>query len=158
MSVRSAFSMIELIVVITVIGILAAMVVPRFVSAQSESSVAATAQDLRALSNALAMYHAEHNQYPRDVYPQVLIGVLSPYFKSENPFEKGVPIGGVYDYEGPPNWSPVQISIRQSGNSRYSDVDASALDEYMDDGNPETGAIRLDTRSGERIAYYFLGE
>jgi len=39
--VRSGFTMVEIVVVVTVIGILAALVVPKFANAQSEAAIVA---------------------------------------------------------------------------------------------------------------------
>ncbi len=148
---RSAFTLVEVLVVVIVLGILAAMVVPKVVTAEEESAVAATAADIKTIESALQMYYASNNAYPRDVnrtqYPRELI----PYFKNGNPFEKLAPLGGKYDYEGPPNWNPVQISMRtESTRVGHTEADAIALDEYMDDGNLRTGVIRRD---GNRTFY-----
>ncbi len=98
------------------------------------------------------MYMAKHGSYPRDVNRMRVVTALTPYFKSDNPFAKPTPIGGVYDYEGPPNWNPVQISIRKNGSNIYTDNIAQKLDEYMDNGDLKTGKLRSH---GSRLGYYF---
>lgn len=148
---RTAFTMLEVLMVVIVIGILAAMVVPKMASAQGDARVASTAEDLRLMEVALGMYNAKNGSYPADIYYKLMPLGLDPYFKSDNPFAKPVPIGGQYDYEGTPNWTPIQISIRPDGASSHSDADALALDKYMDDGDLSTGVLR---RSGSRT--YFL--
>ena len=150
---HKAFTLVEILIVVVVLGILAAVAVPKFVSASGEARITATSEDLRAIENAVSMYFAKHGSYPRDVGRAQINGVLAPYFKSENPFLKEAPIGGVYDYEGPPNWSPVQISIRSTRATNHSQDIATQLDEYMDDGNLKTGTIR---RKGNRT-YYIVG-
>lgn len=151
----NAFTLVEVLVVVVVIGILAALVVPKFATAQTKTAIAATCEDLKALENALNMYYAKNGAYPRDVNRAQAVVVLDPYIKGENPFAKLAPIGGKYDYEGPPNWSPVQISIRiESDQIGHSEAKAIALDEYMDDGNLKTGSIR---KSGART-YYIIGD
>ncbi len=147
---RRAFTLIELLVVVVVLGILAAVVVPKMVQAQGDARLTATAEDLRAIVNAVNMYHAKYGQYPRDVNRRQAVAVLDPFFKNDNPFSKPAPIGGVYDYEGPPNWSPVQISIRSERQSNHSQQTATELDEYMDDGNLNAGSLR---RRGNRTYY-----
>ncbi len=151
--VRKAFTLIEVIVVVIVIGILAAMVVPKFASAQGDARLAATAEDLHSIEVALGMYYANNSTYPVDVNPKLTPDTLEPYFKAENPLSKPAPIGGNYDYEGSPNWTPIQVSIRVDGQNMHSAADALALDEYMDDGNLQTGSIRRD---GDRT-YYIIG-
>ena len=149
-----AFTLIEIVVVVIVIGILAAIAAPKFVGAQADTELTSTAEDLRAIENALSMYYAKNGSYPRDVNRSQAVSVLGPYFKADNPFEKLAPTGGVYDYEGPPNWSPVQISIRSESRGSHSQATALELDEYMDNGDLSTGSIR---RKGNRT-YYIIGE
>ncbi|MFK7760057.1 MAG: type II secretion system protein [Phycisphaerales bacterium] len=155
MRAHQAFSLIEILVVVVVIGILAATVTPKFLQAKEEAAIAATSQDLSAIVNALSMYYAATGSYPRDVVRMRVVKDLSPYFKSDNPFAKPAPIGGVYDYEGPPNWDPMQISIRKNGSQVYTDAIAQKLDEYMDNGDLRTGKIR---KHGSRLGYYFNGQ
>jgi general secretion pathway protein G len=150
---QRAFTLVELIVVIIVIGILAAMTIPKLASAAGETNITATAADLKAITNAVVMYRSEHGTFPRDVNRTQAVSALAPYFKQGNPFEKDAPIGGAYDYEGPPNWNPIQISIRQNGSNRFTQAMALELDEYMDNGDLRSGALILH---GSRLAYYFL--
>jgi type II secretory pathway pseudopilin PulG len=151
---RSAFTLVEIIVIVIVIGILAAIAAPKFVGAQVDTELASTAEDLRAIEYAVSMYYAKHGSYPRDVNRSQAVSVLGEFFKTENPFQKIAPIGGVYDYEGPPNWSPVQISIRSERRGSHSQERAQQLDEYMDNGDLSTGSVR---RKGSRT-YYIIGE
>jgi len=151
--IRKAFTLVEILVVVIVIGILAATVVPKFVVAKEETSLAATAEDLKVIEAALNMYYAKNGSYPRDVnrtqYPRELV----PYFKNGNPFEKLAPLGGKYDYEGPPNWNPVQISMRTETNKiGHTEEDAQRLDDYMDDGDLGTGLIRREANR----TYYII--
>ena len=152
-SAPRAFTLVEVLVVVVVIGILAAMTIPKLASAAGETNITATAADLKAITNAVVMYRSEHGAFPRDVNRAQAVGVLEPYFKQGNPFEKDAPIGGTYDYEGPPNWNPIQISIRQNGSNRFTNAMALELDEYMDNGDLRSGALILH---GNRLAYYFL--
>jgi type II secretory pathway pseudopilin PulG len=143
--------MIEILVVVIVLGILAAAVIPKFATAQQDTNLAATAEDLKVIEAALQMYVAKHGSYPRDVNRTQYPRELAPYFKNGNPFEKPTPLGGKYDYEGPPNWNPVQISMRtESQQVGHTEADAQRLDDYMDDGNLRTGLIRRD---GNRTYY-----
>ncbi len=150
---RHAFTLVELIVVIVVLGILAAVVAPKAINARQEATLTATAADLKAIENAIALYVSEHGAYPRDVNRRQVVSVLDPYFKTDNPFSKPAPIGGIYDYEGPPNWSPIQISIRSESQSNHSQDRALELDQYMDNGDLSSGTIR---RQGDRT-YYIIG-
>lgn len=60
-----AFTLIELLIVVAIIAILAAIAVPNFLEAQVRSKVARTHSDLRSLATALEAYRVDNNSYPR---------------------------------------------------------------------------------------------
>lgn len=57
-------SLIEILIVVAIIGILAAAVVPNLMSRPDEARVVAAKQDLSALSQALALYRMDNLSYP----------------------------------------------------------------------------------------------
>jgi type II secretion system protein G len=59
-----AFTLIELLIVVAIIAILAAIAVPNFLEAQTRSKVARAKSDLRTIATALEAYRADTNQYP----------------------------------------------------------------------------------------------
>lgn len=62
---RRAFSLIELVIVIVIVGILAAIAIPRFTNAGESTTDAAVAADLDTLRKAIDLYHGEHlGKYP----------------------------------------------------------------------------------------------
>jgi len=63
---RKAFTLIELLIVVAIIGILAAIAIPNFLQAQVRSKVARVKADLRTHCTALELYRIDENAYPRD--------------------------------------------------------------------------------------------
>ena len=61
---RWAFTLIELLIVVAIIGILAAIAVPNFLNAQVRAKVARAEGDMQALSTALEMYNLDNGAYP----------------------------------------------------------------------------------------------
>lgn len=62
---RMAFTLIELLIVVAIIGILAAIAVPNFVNAQINAKVSRVISDMRAMGMAIEAYHVDHGVYPR---------------------------------------------------------------------------------------------
>ena len=58
------FTLIELILVVTIIGVLAAMIVPRFAGRSEQAKIARTRSDIASISTALDLYEWDLGQYP----------------------------------------------------------------------------------------------
>ena len=58
------FTLIEIMVVVVILGILAALVVPKVMSRPDEARVVAAKQDIAALMQALKLYRLDNKRYP----------------------------------------------------------------------------------------------
>lgn len=63
---QRAFTLIELLIVVAIIGILAAIAVPNFLNAQTRAKIAKVESEHRSLFTALEMYRVDNNSYPGD--------------------------------------------------------------------------------------------
>jgi prepilin-type N-terminal cleavage/methylation domain-containing protein len=63
MRARFAFTLIELLIVVAIIAILAAIAVPNFLEAQTRAKVARVKSDQRTIATALESYFVDHNRY-----------------------------------------------------------------------------------------------
>ena len=61
---RPAFSLVELVMVVVIIGIISAIAVPRLTNAAGNAKRSALLQDLAVIRGAIDRYYAEHGQYP----------------------------------------------------------------------------------------------
>ncbi|MBI5614709.1 MAG: type II secretion system major pseudopilin GspG [Gammaproteobacteria bacterium] len=61
---QSGFTLIEVMVVVVILGILAAIVVPRIMSRPDEARVVKAQQDMRAVGAALDLYKLDNFAYP----------------------------------------------------------------------------------------------
>ncbi len=61
---KRAFTLIELLIVVAIIAILAAIAVPNFLEAQMRAKVSRAKTDLRTIKTAVECYRVDHNQVP----------------------------------------------------------------------------------------------
>ncbi|MEO0529281.1 MAG: prepilin-type N-terminal cleavage/methylation domain-containing protein [Planctomycetota bacterium] len=135
---RLAFSLMELLAVVAILGIVAAVIIPRITDSSSSSKVAVTANDFRLLANAAIQYRVETGSWPADVSPGITPTELAPYFApGDNPFGKACPLGGSYDWNG--HHSPPTIWV--IGGVWESDQQI-AVDALLDDGSLGSGNVR----------------
>lgn len=63
--VRKAFTLVEILIVVIILGILAAIVVPQFTSASEEAQLSNAQSQLQTIRNMIELYRVRNNgQYP----------------------------------------------------------------------------------------------
>jgi type II secretion system protein G len=62
--IRRAFTLIELLIVVAIIAILAAIAVPNFLEAQVRAKVSRARADMQTITTALETYKVDNNEYP----------------------------------------------------------------------------------------------
>ena len=65
--VQKGFTLVELLIVVIILAILAAIVIPQFSSATTDTKEAALDSNLGGLRNAIELYKAQHATYPGGV-------------------------------------------------------------------------------------------
>jgi general secretion pathway protein G len=63
-TVARGFTLIEIMVVITILGVLAALIVPRVVGRTDDARIAAAKQDIATIMQALKLYRLDNGRYP----------------------------------------------------------------------------------------------
>ncbi|MDQ6977586.1 MAG: type II secretion system major pseudopilin GspG [Ghiorsea sp.] len=58
------FTLLEIMVVLVIIGVLAAMVAPRFIERADEAKVDATRAQIKNIEQAMKLYRLQHGSYP----------------------------------------------------------------------------------------------
>jgi general secretion pathway protein G len=61
---QRGFTLIEIMVVITILGILAALIVPRVVGRTDDARIGAAKQDIASIMGALKLYRLDNGRYP----------------------------------------------------------------------------------------------
>ena len=73
---RKGFMLLELIIVVAIIGVLAAVAVPNLVGFTDDAKVARIQSDLSAISTATEVYYTKNGAYPGSVAALVEAGLL----------------------------------------------------------------------------------
>jgi len=101
-----AFSLIELLLVLVILSVLAAMIVPRFTNRSEKARITAAGTDIRTISTALNTFEIDNGRYPTSAeglsalmqQPSGLTGWQGPYL---NRTEFKDPWGNSYIYRSP---------------------------------------------------------
>lgn len=139
------FTMVEIMVVVVIIGLLAAMALPTYRRITMRSKTAALVSDLRSYSTAFITYNLQNGKWPADELPQKIPAVMSGALPAG--FARKSPIGGVYkwnyDVSADGVTAKAAIVIETVGSDVVSDdADLRAMiDREMDDGDLETGNV-----------------
>ena len=61
MKAKRGFTLVEILIVVVILGILAAIVVPQFTQASTEAKISSTVSSLQSLRSQLELYKIQHN-------------------------------------------------------------------------------------------------
>jgi len=129
-SVQSGFTLIEVMVVVVIIAILAAILVPKIMQRPGQAKEVAAKQDILALENALDLYNLDNGMYPTT--DQGLNALVKkpesdpiPSNWSTGGYLKTLPNdpwGNAYRYENPGQHGEVDIYSMGPNNSEESEI------------------------------------
>lgn len=137
---RPGFTLVEILVVVVILGILAAIVLPQFASATDDARYNAFITDLNALTKAVSAYENIHG-LPPDGDSGVMPGELDIYMSAER-YERPTPLGGVWDVEVEESGVVLAVGVHFNGDQTPSTGILSRIDEMIDDGDLSTGSFR----------------
>lgn len=138
------FSIIELMVVVTTIGILALLGIPGIRIAAERTEATAAANDIRVLTEAVEFYSTSVGSYPTSMtytqMPDEIAGYLPALWKN-----------GSYSwfYVNSSNFTYIYVY-----NLNFTTEQAIRLDSIIDDGNIATGDVRM-AYNGSGLIYLF---
>jgi len=152
---RLAFTLVELMIIIGILGILAALVLPTFTSAQGKASAATIATNMRSLADACRVAYEQNGQWPTydfeegdDDVPDGLDGLMSESAWSDIT----------------ESWGTEEISLTANGNSltfaaegagNYTEVLAE-LERIVDDNAEQTGKLQWQANATQYLVSWTL--
>lgn len=133
-SKHTGFTLIEIMIVVVILGILAALVVPNMIGKAGEARQTAAAADIRAIANALEMYRLENFTYPstdqglKALVEQPTGQPPAPHWSPTGYLRKlpKDPWGNDYIYISPGKNGP--YDLRSLGGDRRADGEGEAAD------------------------------
>jgi type II secretory pathway pseudopilin PulG len=139
-----------MLIVVVILGVLAALVVPSFASATQATGRGAAAESLRRFDQAFAMYYLSNQAFPRDRMPGVFPREMEGYLR-EDEFEGTPPLGERWDWNLGNAWRDMGPNISMWSSDDLFDTDWQLLDAEFDDGDLEGGMIRQARVGGHQL-------
>jgi general secretion pathway protein G len=137
LSVQAGFTLIEIMIVVVILGVLAALVVPKIMSRPDQARHTAAKADIKSIGLALNMFRADNGFYPTSAEGLASLVQAPPRAKRFNPegYLSKVPVdpwGNEYRYVGDGGRNFVIISLGadgvEGGEAYDEDIDSRALD------------------------------
>lgn len=153
---RAAYTILEIVVVLTVIGILAAIAVPHIRRAKDSAIITTLENDFRVFSQEFKDFELNFSSYPPTQNTPGLYPIGMEDRMSHTWILPSV-IGGTYRWvyssgdESENSYAYIEVTGNSVETLRIDPLRLSEIDDDLDDGNPNTGRLQL---SGLSIRYY----
>ena len=148
---RAAFTVLEITIVVTIIGILAALAIPHFKRVRDRSVMSTLKNDLRILAQEFYDYELNFGEYPAT---QRTSGQFPVGMEERMSYAWIVPsvVGGEYRWiNSGENRAYIEITTNSSHPLQITSEHLAKIDDEIDDGAPNTGQFQ---RHGPSIRYY----
>jgi prepilin-type N-terminal cleavage/methylation domain-containing protein len=146
------FTLVEILVVVLILGILAALVIPNFTGVARTTAQNAFIADVRILADAAMWYHGRTGTFPSDGSSGTIPAGFEEYVDQAK-WARGTPIGGVWDteFESFSVESALGVHFNDAADQR-DDAYMLEIDQTFDNGDLATGMFRkLDSDR-----YYYI--
>jgi len=130
------FTLIELMVVVIIIGILAAIAIPQFTKQSGKAKEKAAMGDLKSFKNAIELYYTENSSYPDT--GDGANGVKDALLANGVTWPKDDPWGGQYKYYYKAGGTPVYYFISSKSEMADQVIYCSQTQEPTKGSAPDT--------------------
>ena len=137
----AGFTLVEIMIVVAIIGLLAALALPSFAKARRDARVSAQMNDLRILEDAFQLYAMENRGFPAPTWmPKLLPPGMDKYIRGDI-WRQTSPSGGLYAWKRTTSVNGVTryyISISGAVDQEVWDI----MDRKIDDGLADSGKLQ----------------
>jgi len=142
------FTVVEIMIVMSIIGLLAVLAIPLFAKARMKTQANAFINDLRLAGDAFEQYALENGTFPANEDPGVVPDGMSEYLPRRIFWTERTTIGGHWDWDRAANRGE-ELHGCYAGLSVYKPDRTTSqmqeIDSRIDDGNLNTGIFRSRT-------------
>lgn len=135
---RTGFTLVEIMIVVVIIGLLAAMAIPALQRVQRRSQNSRFVSDLRVFTQAFETHALENGSWPPNVGPGLVPAGLSGAIQV-SVWTAPTVLKGSWNYDRNLNGIPVAVSL---SGSPVTDAQMTEIDAMIDDGDLATGNFR----------------
>lgn len=135
---KGGFTVVEIMIVVVIIGLLAAIAIPTFNSIRLSAQTSRMVNDYRTFRTAFEVHAFELGYWPDDVARGVIPNTVADYMKGDA-FSQATPIGGNWDWDFDHGqfWAGVSVVDPTAGTTVMEKIDG-----QLEDGNLSTGDFR----------------
>jgi len=141
---QKGFTLIELMIVVVIIGVLAAIAIPNFISMQNRAKEGSTKANMHTFQLAAEDYVVTNDGACSDDVALIAARLQLNGANFKNPFDRSVGSGGAYEYQG--SWT---VPLATSGNRGVVTYGDSATYRYQIAGRGHSSDFALILTSGQ---------
>ena len=136
------FTLVEIMVVVVIIGLLAALAIPAFQRNQRATQNARVISDFRVFVQAFEIFNTQNGAWPPNSGSGIVPTGMSGDFKEDTWKASKTPIGGRWNWDL--DKSDFKAGVTVAGYT-ITDAQAAEIDAKIDDGDLTTGFFRKTT-------------